>query len=141
MQTGLFSMQYRSAVLWVARGITYFYCSSRHQHAHHKTSCTGHVFKHAAACLFGLSLQVFEAVAQPLLGPVLGGTSATVLAYGVTSSGKTHTMMGRQAPPPATAADASSNSSSSGGEAGLDTGLVQRCLAELFAAFHQATDR
>lgn len=99
----------------------------------HATSRAG------AGSLPGLCLQVFEAVARPLLGPVLGGTSATVLAYGVTSSGKTHTMMGRQAAPLAAAADA--NSSSCASEAGLDTGLVQRCLAELFAAFHQATDR
>ncbi len=38
--------------------------------------------------------EVYEALARPLLGPALTGISATVFAYGVTSSGKTHTVMG-----------------------------------------------
>lgn len=33
-------------------------------------------------------------LALPLVGPALSGVNGTIFAYGVTSSGKTHTMMG-----------------------------------------------
>lgn len=36
-------------------------------------------------------------MALPLVAPALLGVNATIFAYGVTSSGKTHTMMGTQA--------------------------------------------
>jgi hypothetical protein len=36
-------------------------------------------------------------VARPLIAPTLQGFSGTVFAYGVTSSGKTHTVMGGEA--------------------------------------------
>jgi hypothetical protein len=38
--------------------------------------------------------QVFDAVGVDIVGWVLGGYNASVFAYGQTSSGKTHTMMG-----------------------------------------------
>ena len=40
------------------------------------------------------NLDVHSTVARPLVAPALVGISGTVFAYGVTSSGKTHTMMG-----------------------------------------------
>jgi Kinesin motor domain len=42
---------------------------------------------------------VFEQVAAPAVDQVPQGLSGTVLAYGVTSSGKTHTMLGSEADP------------------------------------------
>lgn len=39
---------------------------------------------------------VAAAVALPLVGPALSGVNGTIFAYGVTSSGKTHTMMGTE---------------------------------------------
>ncbi len=38
--------------------------------------------------------QVAGSLALPLVGPALAGVNGTIFAYGVTSSGKTHTMMG-----------------------------------------------
>jgi type II secretory ATPase GspE/PulE/Tfp pilus assembly ATPase PilB-like protein len=45
-------------------------------------------------CLNIVLQQVFSAVAQPIVDSVLRGYSGTVLAYGPTGSGKTHTMRG-----------------------------------------------
>lgn len=53
---------------------------------------------------------VFEAIAKPLVSPAMNGINGTVFAYGVTSSGKTFTMMGTQS----------------------DPGLVQRTIREIF---------
>ncbi|ORZ39881.1 P-loop containing nucleoside triphosphate hydrolase protein [Catenaria anguillulae PL171] len=39
--------------------------------------------------------QVFDQTARLLIDDVLGGTNATVFAYGATGSGKTHTMQGK----------------------------------------------
>ncbi|KAF6263298.1 P-loop containing nucleoside triphosphate hydrolase protein [Scenedesmus sp. NREL 46B-D3] len=63
--------------------------------------------------------QVFEHVGRPAVGPVAQGVSGTVFAYGVTSSGKTHTMMGTPA----------------------DPGVVPRAIAALFDMINQAPDR
>lgn len=38
--------------------------------------------------------QVYEAIGRPFILPALDGLNGTIFAYGVTSSGKTHTMMG-----------------------------------------------
>lgn len=64
-------------------------------------------------------LQVFDHVGRATIEPVTQGISGTLFAYGVTSSGKTHTMMGTAA----------------------DPGLVPRAIQELFAYINQATDR
>lgn len=64
-------------------------------------------------------LQVFDHVGRPTIEPVTQGISGTLFAYGVTSSGKTHTMMGTAA----------------------DPGLVPRAIQELFSYISQATDR
>ena len=37
---------------------------------------------------------VFQKVGQPVLNNILDGFNGTILAYGQTSSGKTHTMQG-----------------------------------------------
>lgn len=42
---------------------------------------------------------VYDAVAAPLIRPALEGINGTVFAYGVTSSGKTHTMLGTDGDP------------------------------------------
>jgi Kinesin motor domain len=66
-----------------------------------------------------LLLQVYEAVAKNSVLPVLSGVSGTIFAYGVTSSGKTHTMMGSQA----------------------DVGVVPRAIRTVFKAAEADTDR
>ena len=38
--------------------------------------------------------QVFDAVAKPLVRDLLNGKNGLLFAYGITGSGKTHTMMG-----------------------------------------------
>jgi len=38
--------------------------------------------------------EVYNNVAQPVLGSVLKGANSTIFAYGATGSGKTHTMQG-----------------------------------------------
>ncbi|KAK7027324.1 hypothetical protein VNI00_015287 [Paramarasmius palmivorus] len=43
--------------------------------------------------------EIFETDVQPLIDVVYGGVTVTVFAYGVTSSGKTHTMQGTRAQP------------------------------------------
>ena len=43
--------------------------------------------------------QVYAAVARPFVIPALQGFNGTIFAYGVTSSGKTHTMMGSHSGP------------------------------------------
>lgn len=63
--------------------------------------------------------QVFDQVGRPAMEPVLSGISGTVFAYGVTSSGKTHTMMGTAA----------------------DPGVVPRSIQCLFEAIGGDTDR
>ena len=40
--------------------------------------------------------KVFESVARPLADQVLSGFNATMLAYGATGTGKTHTMIGER---------------------------------------------
>lgn len=63
--------------------------------------------------------QVFEQVGRPTIEPVVLGISGTVFAYGVTSSGKTHTMMGTAA----------------------DPGVVPRAITALFGLIGQQMDR
>eukprot|EP00882_Tetradesmus_deserticola_P027820 GHRQ01030949.1.p2 GENE.GHRQ01030949.1~~GHRQ01030949.1.p2 ORF type:complete len:184 (+),score=48.09 GHRQ01030949.1:1075-1626(+) len=63
--------------------------------------------------------QVFEHVGRPAVAPVVQGVSGTVFAYGVTSSGKTHTMMGTPA----------------------DPGVVPRAIAVLFEMISHTPDR
>ena len=55
--------------------------------------------------------ELFQAIGRPTLIPALTGINGTIFAYGVTSSGKTHTMMG---------------------SAG-DPGMVPRVIRELFS--------
>ncbi|KDD73431.1 kinesin, partial [Helicosporidium sp. ATCC 50920] len=55
---------------------------------------------------------VYRAVASPIVSGAMEGLSGTVFAYGVTSSGKTHTMMGDETVP----------------------GVVPHAMAEVFAA-------
>ncbi|KXN84644.1 Kinesin-like protein KIF22 [Leucoagaricus sp. SymC.cos] len=43
--------------------------------------------------------EIFEIDVEPLLDVVYGGVTVTIFAYGVTSSGKTHTMQGTKAEP------------------------------------------
>lgn len=53
--------------------------------------------KHKYDTVFGIDASnrmVYEAVARQFIGPVLAGVNGTIFAYGVTSSGKTHTMIG-----------------------------------------------
>lgn len=38
--------------------------------------------------------QVFEKVGEPVINNILDGFHGTIMAYGQTSSGKTHTMQG-----------------------------------------------
>ena len=39
-------------------------------------------------------MEVYDAAARPIINSVLEGFNGTIFAYGQTSSGKTHTMMG-----------------------------------------------
>lgn len=64
-------------------------------------------------------LQVFDYVGRSAVEPITQGISGTLFAYGVTSSGKTHTMMGTA----------------------TDPGLVPRAIQELFQVINQSTDR
>jgi len=66
-----------------------------------------------------LPTQVFDQLGQATVEPVLSGISGTVFAYGVTSSGKTHTMMGSAA----------------------DPGLVPRSITALFNSIKQQSSR
>ena len=45
------------------------------------------------------TLDVYERVAKPLIGQAMEGFNSTVFAYGQTSSGKTHTLMGSESEP------------------------------------------
>ena len=65
------------------------------------------------------SMQVYETIALPIIHPVMNGISGTIFAYGVTSSGKTHTMMGCAA----------------------DPGLVPRSIKTIFDIISSQTDR
>mmetsp|Transcript_8232 Transcript_8232/g.20399 ORF Transcript_8232/g.20399 Transcript_8232/m.20399 type:complete len:1198 (+) Transcript_8232:124-3717(+) len=75
--------------------------------------------KHRYDTVFGkqaTNLDVHAVVARPLVAPSLQGISGTVFAYGVTSSGKTHTMMGGYSE-----------------EHGAEPGIVPNVVRELFA--------
>lgn len=43
--------------------------------------------------------EVYNSVASDIVATAMGGINGTIFAYGVTSSGKTHTMMGDQHQP------------------------------------------
>lgn len=43
--------------------------------------------------------EVYNTVASNVVGTAMNGINGTIFAYGVTSSGKTHTMMGNEAQP------------------------------------------
>lgn len=45
------------------------------------------------------SIQVYEKTTKDIIAKVMGGFNGTVFAYGQTSSGKTHTMLGNEAEP------------------------------------------
>ena len=45
-------------------------------------------------CSAGTTLQVYRATTEGIIRKVTGGFNGTVFAYGQTSSGKTHTMLG-----------------------------------------------
>ena len=62
---------------------------------------------------------VYESVGSPVVQAALGGINGTIFAYGVTSSGKTYTMLGEQRAP----------------------GLVPQALRELFGGIKQTRDR
>lgn len=63
--------------------------------------------------------EVYTSLARPVVQAAISGINGTIFAYGVTSSGKTHTMLGGQGQP----------------------GLVQQALLELFQAIAQSPDR
>jgi centromeric protein E len=63
--------------------------------------------------------EVFENLAQPLVAAALEGYNATVFAYGQTSSGKTHSMLGSDE----------------------DPGVTRQSIAEVFARVRATTDR
>lgn len=44
-------------------------------------------------------VQVYEKTTKDIIAKVMGGFNGTVFAYGQTSSGKTHTMLGNEAEP------------------------------------------
>ncbi|KAG2496425.1 hypothetical protein HYH03_005649 [Edaphochlamys debaryana] len=70
--------------------------------------------KHRFDTVFGAdadNASVATRLALPLVGPALTGVNGTIFAYGVTSSGKTHTMLGTES----------------------DPGVVPRVFKELFA--------
>ncbi|KAJ3872808.1 P-loop containing nucleoside triphosphate hydrolase protein [Lentinula edodes] len=58
------------------------------------TQQTQHYPFHSAYTPHDASAALFERDVFPLLSNVLGGSTVTIFAYGVTSSGKTHTMQG-----------------------------------------------
>ncbi|OQR68726.1 hypothetical protein BIW11_12722 [Tropilaelaps mercedesae] len=62
---------------------------------------------------------IYEEVVGPIIDSVLDGYHGTVFAYGQTSSGKTHTMMGNDA----------------------DPGIIKRAIAYIFEQIHKAADR
>ncbi|KAJ3911068.1 kinesin motor domain-containing protein, partial [Lentinula edodes] len=55
---------------------------------------TQHYPFHSAYTPHDTSAALFTRDVLPLLNNVLGGSTVTIFAYGVTSSGKTHTMQG-----------------------------------------------
>ncbi|KAG2440545.1 hypothetical protein HYH02_010129 [Chlamydomonas schloesseri] len=80
----------------------------------------GFTAKHRFDTVFGPesdNAQVAGSLALPLVGPALAGVNGTIFAYGVTSSGKTHTMMGTDP----------------------DPGVVPRIVRELFAQMEAAS--
>lgn len=60
---------------------------------------------------------VYEKVVGPIIESVLDGYHGTVFAYGQTSSGKTHTMMGNDA----------------------DPGIIKRAIAYIFERIHKVS--
>ena len=58
---------------------------------------------------------VYEQVVQPIITSVMAGYHGTVLAYGQTASGKTHTMMGNDQEP----------------------GVIKRAIAQIFEEIHK----
>ncbi|KAL6784755.1 KIN7A [Auxenochlorella protothecoides x Auxenochlorella symbiontica] len=73
-----------------------------------------HVFGGAAS-----NADVYGAVASPIVASALDGINGTIFAYGVTSSGKTHTMMG----------------------SGVAPGMVPQAIAQVFATVARAGAR
>eukprot|EP00198_Chlamydomonas_reinhardtii_P008477 XP_001697814.1 predicted protein [Chlamydomonas reinhardtii] len=79
----------------------------------------GFIAKHRFDTVFGPDTDnalVASSLALPLVAPALAGVNGTIFAYGVTSSGKTHTMMGTES----------------------DPGVVPRIVRELFAQMEAA---
>lgn len=58
---------------------------------------------------------VYEQVVHPIITSVMAGYNGTVFAYGQTSSGKTHTMMGTD----------------------QDPGVIRRAIAQIFDDIHR----
>lgn len=95
-------------------------------------------------------LDVFSQV-RPLVESVLAGYNATVLAYGSTGSGKTHTIMGCSGTDPALSPDdprvlqaqAAAGHQSAGLSAalpGAGSGVLQRTLQTVFARTSERPD-
>jgi kinesin family member 5 len=82
--------------------------------------------------------QVYDTVARPIVQDVLRGYNGTVLAYGQTGTGKTHTMFG---PPDAVDALASSEASVELVRAFRErSGITPRALDEIFATAETAPE-
>lgn len=78
--------------------------------------------KHKYDTIFGpdaSNRNVYEHIARQFIAPVLSGINGTVFAYGVTSSGKTYTMIGVPEEP----------------------GIMPLLVRDLFAAVGQASDK
>ena len=74
--------------------------------------------------------QLFSACVRPLLAGALDGFNMTVVAYGQTGSGKTFTMMGGAGG----GGGAAGGGGGGGGRAGDASGVIPRCITELFDA-------
>ncbi|GAX75820.1 hypothetical protein CEUSTIGMA_g3263.t1 [Chlamydomonas eustigma] len=76
--------------------------------------------------------EVYNAIGKPLIGPALQGMNGTIFAYGVTSSGKTHTMIGSDVDPgivPTIIQDLFTTISSSTTTAGTGGGtVIKHCV-------------
>jgi len=99
-----------------------------------------HVNEYAFDEAFGSSAtqdEVYRATAAKHVSAVFDGINVTVIAYGATGAGKTHTMMGNTRRDNATAATvalAAAASSSSGGShgGGSGSGIIPQSLVDIF---------
>jgi len=91
-------------------------------------------FKFSSACgALASQSDVYAVSAQPLVAKFVRGINCCVMSYGATSSGKTHTMLGRQF------ADDGSHELGTAAHAEL-VGLIPRMLDDIFnLLLHEAT--